>query len=159
MLVPAEVWSNKNTFTGRPIVPEHKERLDPELQYGHHTSLSARELGRAINVMPANLDHLVRGFFGTMGVYSVMLSDQGVRATGDYPDCPEKTWRQMPVIGHSFMTRQIRTAVSINEFYELLGKARRADATHKRLPDEQAEAYFESAARYSGRRTGQRAGA
>ncbi len=27
VLVPAELWGNRNTFTNRPIVPEHKEKL------------------------------------------------------------------------------------------------------------------------------------
>ncbi|MGN2393291.1 LPD38 domain-containing protein, partial [Pelomicrobium sp. G1] len=83
LLVPLELWANVNTFTDRPIVPESKQGLDPELQHGPHASLTAREMGKLLGVSPAKIDHAIRGFFGTLGLYAVVLADQGVRAAGD----------------------------------------------------------------------------
>jgi hypothetical protein len=143
LLVPTELWANKNNFTDRRIVPEYKERLDPELQYGPQTSLTAREIGSTADVSPAKVDHLIRGFFGTMGMYSVMLSDQVVRKLGNYPDLPASTWRQMPVVRAFVHDPASPNSRSINEFYELLEKARRSEATYKRLPADRSEAYLE----------------
>ncbi len=143
-LVPAEQWANKVTFTDRPIVPESKERLDPELQYGPGTSLTAREAGKAAGMSPARIDHLVRGFLGTLGVpYGVMLADQMLRAAGDYPVAPETTWRRWPVVRAFVHDPDNPNSRYVNEFYELLQKARRADASLKHYEDEAADTYQE----------------
>ncbi len=76
VLVPMELWANQSQFTGRPIVSEAKERLDPALQYGPQTSLAARNAGELLDVSPAKIDHAIRGYLGTLGTYSVMLADQ-----------------------------------------------------------------------------------
>lgn len=141
-LVPAELWANKNTFTDRPIVPESKEKLDPELQFTPGTSLTAREVGQATGTSPAQIDHTVRGFLGTMGVYSVMLADQALRLAGDYPEPPAPSWRQMPVVKAFVRDPDNPNSRHVNEFYELLNKARRAEASHKKYEGGAADAYY-----------------
>jgi hypothetical protein len=131
ILVPAEQWANENTFTGRRIVPESKEKLDPELQYGEGTSLAAREVGKATGTSPARIDHLVRGFLGTMGVYGVMLTDQALRMAGDYPEAPATDWQRMPVIRAFVHDTDNPNSRYVTEFYELLDKARRAEASYR----------------------------
>lgn len=143
ILVPAEIWANKNTFTDRPIVPESVKNLDPAMQHGPYTSLTARKAGELTGTSPAQIDHLVRGFLGTMGVYGTMLADQGVRAMGDYPALPDSTWRQMPVVKAFVHDPDTPNSRYLNEFYNLLDKARRADATYKHQDGEAADAYFE----------------
>lgn len=143
VLVPGELWANKNLFTGRDIVSESKERLDPELQYGPGTSLTAREVGKATGTSPARIDHLIRGFLGTMGVYGVMLADQALRLAGDYPVAPETTWRRWPVVKAFVHDPDNPNSRYVNEFYELLDKARRAEASFRRYEDDAADAYRE----------------
>ncbi len=142
VLVPTELWANKNTFTDRKIVSESKERLDPELQYGPGTSLTARAIGQATGTSPAKLDHMVRGFLGTMGAYGVMLSDQALRYAGNYPEPPATNWRRMPVIKAFVHDPDNPNSRYVNEFYELLDKARRAEASHKKYEGEAADAYY-----------------
>jgi len=143
-LVPAEVWANKNTFTDRPIVPESKAGLDPELQHGNYTSLTAREIGNVTGTSPAVIDHLMRGFFGTLGTYAVILADIVARQAGDYPSLPEKTWRQFPLVKAFVHDPDNPNARYLTDFYELLKDARRREATLRRgYEGEAADAYFE----------------
>ncbi|MBI4293627.1 MAG: hypothetical protein HY661_19295 [Betaproteobacteria bacterium] len=132
LLVPAEIWANKNTFTDRAIVPEAKERLDPALQHGNSASITARALGEATDTSPAQIDHVVRGFFGTMGVYATMLADLVARQFGDYPEGPAKTWRQMPVVRAFVHDPDNPNSRYITDFYNLLKEARQREASLRR---------------------------
>jgi len=132
LLVPLELWANKNTFTDRPIVPESKQGLDPELQHGNYASLTARELGGLTGTSPGHIDHAIRGFFGTMGVYTVMLADLAARQVGDYPEAPAQTWRQMPVVKAFVHDPDNPNSRHVNDFYELLKLARQREASMRR---------------------------
>jgi hypothetical protein len=62
-----------------------------------------------------------------LGVYAVALMDQGLRLAGDYPVAPELTWRRWPVVKAFVRDPDNPNSRYVNEFYELLDKARRAD--------------------------------
>lgn len=141
LLVPAELWANKNQFTGRPIVPESKERLAPELQATAATSLTARKAGELAGEAPAKIDHAIRGFFGTLGTYSVMLADQAIRFTGDEAPALPSPWQRTPVVRVFFSDPSGANSRYVAEFYELLREARQADATARRLSGDAASAY------------------
>ncbi|MBX9905503.1 MAG: hypothetical protein K2Y31_14210 [Burkholderiales bacterium] len=142
-LVPMEMWANRSMFTGRPIVSEGLERLDPELQYTAGTSLAAREAGEALGVSPARIDHAIRGFFGTMGVYVTALADLAIRPLGDYPIKPSATVREIPIVRAFTHDPTSPNSRYVAEFYEALSKARKADATLRQLQGGKADAYYE----------------
>lgn len=141
-LVPAELWANKSTFTDRSLVSESKERLDPELQFGPGTSLTAREIGAVVNVSPAKIDHVIRGFLGTMGVYAVGLADQGVRYLGDIPTGPKVQYKQLPVIKAFVRDPNYPNSRHVTEFYELLKKANQASGSHRKYDGNEADRYY-----------------
>jgi hypothetical protein len=143
ILVPAELWGNRNTFTNRPIVPESKEKLAPALQSTAATSLTAKKVGQLTDVSPAKIDHAVRGFFGTLGAYSVMLADQAVRAVGDEPPAPIAPWQSAPVLKVFFHDPSGANSRYVTDFYKLLVEARRADASLKHFSGSEAQAYYE----------------
>jgi hypothetical protein len=139
-LVPMELWGNKNTFTGRQIVPESKEGLDPEHQYGPQTSLAAREAGEALGASPAKIDHAIRGFFGTLGTHVLAATDIALRQQGKYPAPATTTWMRWPVVKAFVHDPHNPNSRFVTEFYEKLQEARRAEATLKQLePDEAAD--------------------
>lgn len=76
-----------------------------------------------------------------MGAYGVMLSDQALRSAGNYPEPPATNWRRMPVIKAFVHDPDNSNSRYVNEFYEQLDKARRAEASWRRHEDEAAEAY------------------
>jgi len=67
-----EIWANENLYTGRPVYPEG--RL-PEYTYWPWTTQSAIDLGRAIKVPPAVLQHEIRGKLGTVGEQALRVAD------------------------------------------------------------------------------------
>lgn len=81
-----ELTTNKNTFTGRKIVPDYMEGLPKPEQYHHYTSETAREIGKRLNVSPLQVEHLIRGYTSTMGMMALSaLDDAFVRDLFDYP--------------------------------------------------------------------------
>lgn len=87
-----EIGLNRNFFTGGAITPKGLEGLDAAEQYNASTS----ELGKILSAVaggalnPIEMDHLVRGIFGTNGAVvmwgSNMLS--GERPTAEQKDNP-----------------------------------------------------------------------
>ncbi len=143
LLVPAELWANKNTFTGRQIVQDSKEKLDPALQYGQQTSLTARKVGDLTDTSPAKIDHTIRGFLGTMGTHVMAMSDLAIRAQGGEVEPPDTSVRQWPVIKAFVHDPDNPNTRYLQEFYDTLKKARTAEASIRRLEGEKADAYGE----------------
>ena len=114
-----EQYSNKQSFTGRPLVPFYKEKLLPEMQYSPYTSETAKALGKLIGYVPlvkdigpssdplaspAVVENYIKGWGGTMGGWALKLSDAGIAAaTGNKLD-KAAPWEDTPFI-HSFVSR------------------------------------------------------
>jgi hypothetical protein len=81
----AEPWANKSFFTGRKIVPDRQEHLEPGLQANPSTSKVAQVVGEAANVSPAMIDNVVRNVFGTIGVHVETVADLLLEQTGAFP--------------------------------------------------------------------------
>jgi hypothetical protein len=54
-----EIRSNRDTFSGRPIIPPEMRDFPPEEQYNEYTSLSARRIGEQIGMSPMIIDHML----------------------------------------------------------------------------------------------------
>jgi len=79
---------NMSTFRGQRIVPEHMTKLEPSEQYKEYTSESMRAIGKKLNISPIKLEHYVRGYFSTLGLMVLTVSDAVVREAGGYPSQP-----------------------------------------------------------------------
>lgn len=134
-----EQWANVDSFTQRPIVGEHLERLRPEAQYDAWTSASARALGEIFGLSPKRIEHLIRGYFGTMGAYALGVSDVVTRRLMDYPNPPARRLEDMPVIRSFYRgSGEPRYTRYATEFYELMEEIDRTYATvqnYRRLGD------------------------
>ena len=64
-----------NTWTERPIVPVYMKDVEPRFQYRDTTGALARWAGDVSNISPLNIEHLIRGYTGTLGVYAMDLAD------------------------------------------------------------------------------------
>lgn len=137
-LMPAiEVWANKNSFTGRAVVPRKYENLPPEMQYGPQTSWVAKQMGELLGVSPMAIDHMIRGVTGTVGGEIAKLPD---RVVGDRNREAEKL-TELPLIRTSF-SQPYRNSESIDRFYEVAEQTNRAKIRYetKRKAGEKAEA-------------------
>jgi hypothetical protein len=89
-----DLYSNKDSFTGRPIETMGMERVLPEYRYTQNTSMTARGLSAAAGgaMSPVQVDHVLRAYFGWLGSFVVggadmilrPLTGQTSRPTADY---------------------------------------------------------------------------
>jgi predicted GNAT family acetyltransferase len=135
-----EIKLKHNFFTGGPITPKGLEGLDAAEQYNASTS----ELGKILSAVvggalnPIEMDHLVRGIFGTNGAVvmwgSNMLS--GERPTAEQKDNP---------LWGGLMDRDVGRGPE-TLFYDLKTEVEPKHKTFMKLvereKDEEAEKYF-----------------
>lgn len=87
-----EQVNDKKGFTGQPITPRGTETLEPFLQFDNKTSDTSKKVSEMLfpqlNVSPARIDHAVKGIFGALGEYGLMLTDIMVndKSKGAKPD-------------------------------------------------------------------------
>lgn len=115
-----EMMFNYDTFTGRPVVPTYMENLLPEQQQNFYTNqlavkLAETETGQKLGISPMKLDHLLQGYFGTLGGYFLQALDSVARENGMVK--PETTWYQKPFIKRFFTTAN-QPGLQ-NQFYDL----------------------------------------
>jgi hypothetical protein len=162
-LKPAiEVYANRNAFTGRPIESTADEGKLPSARYHEGTSETARLVGEHVSdasgLSPKQLEHLVRGYFGTIGLYVLGISDLVVRKATDLPALPERRVSDLPVIG-SFVrgSGPAHSTRYQTEFYALLREADQVYRTARSYLEQgrQADAdrlVAENAGKLAGRR-------
>jgi len=76
----AEIYTNYDTFTGRSIVPPYMDqRMAAEYQSRFGTNELARMLGEATGISPIKIDHLLNGYFGSIGTYTLDAIDSVLR--------------------------------------------------------------------------------
>jgi len=122
-------WMNENRFTDRAVVPYHMQDQLPFLQYDDYTSHTSRTLGElsqridpknkfGLQLSPKRIDHMIRGYFNTWGMYGLMITDELI--AGDKK--PSLHTDQYPVI-RRFYSQHPRDRHT-EEFYRLVGEAR-----------------------------------
>jgi hypothetical protein len=66
-----ETVANYDTFTGRPIVPTYMQDRNAIAQARFGTNELARRAGEATGISPLKLDHLMNGYLGSLGTYTL----------------------------------------------------------------------------------------
>jgi hypothetical protein len=82
-----EWFSNKNMFTGNPIVPHWQEKMPAEYQVGDMTTAPSMMVssalsgvsGGALQVSPRKLDNTLKTLFGGIGIYAIQAADNLTR--------------------------------------------------------------------------------
>jgi regulator of replication initiation timing len=94
-----EQWANQSFFTGRPIVGERLENLEPGEQKEPWTSETMQVIGRVFNVSPKRAEALINGYFSTFGMFLLTGSDILLHHLMDFPADPTKRIEDYPGIG------------------------------------------------------------
>lgn len=135
-LVPiGENFANKSSFTGRPIVPRGKEKLEPFLQAKDYTSEVSKLIGKAVNYSPAKIDNIIFGFTGGLGRLAAEGIDGLLEAFGivDLPPQPERTLSDIPGL-KAFVPRfPTGSTESIERFYKDYNEAQKVHKSLKAL--------------------------
>lgn len=125
-------YSNKQSFTGRPLVPFYKQQLLPEMQYTPYTSETAKALGKLIGYVPlvkdigpssdtlaspAVVENYVKSWGGTMGSWALHLSDKAISAVKGGPDKAEN-WEDSPFVRQFVSRFPSFSDQRVEDFYE-----------------------------------------
>jgi hypothetical protein len=111
-----EAYVDYNFFTGRPILSEGMKNVAPQFQVGPGTTYTAEFIADLAGASPMKVDHIIKGFTGTIGGYALDTIDA---ISGQFSDTPRATKRfeQMPVIKRFVSDPEARG--SVTEFYKL----------------------------------------
>jgi hypothetical protein len=82
----AEVAINRNIFTGRDIVPFYMKDKPTNEQAYSYTSGTARGVGNVANTSPLNIEHLIRGYGGEVGLQGLNAIDFTLNKAGLIPE-------------------------------------------------------------------------
>jgi hypothetical protein len=144
-----EVAKNESSFTKRQILSQGMKYASPEAQYTPYTSKTFIELADAMPDSapewmrsPARLEHLYRGYLGTLGGYVLLGSDFIARQATGAPPRPEARIRDIPVL-NSFIRDGVQSnkqlgkiydlSNDINEIYTAMNKYRKEGASQKAI--------------------------
>ena len=118
-----EEWADKSFFTGRAIVPMRLSRLKPGAQRDYRTSETAAVVGEKTGVSPKRIEHLVNGYFGTLGVYVMSMADIMTRRMVDAPELPTRRLDELPVISSFYRSKPARNSRYLTELYDMVQEA------------------------------------
>ncbi len=94
-----ELWANKNSFTGQPIIPEYMLKLDPAEQYRESTSGAAKILGNMSGLSPLQIDSFMKGYMGSSANYINAMLDLAIhRPAFGLTERPQRLVSDMPFI-------------------------------------------------------------
>ena len=148
-----EVATNHDFFQGREIVNATMRRLDVDRQFTKSTSEMAKGLSAIAGTVgvewsPLNIDHFLRGYFGSAMTLTALATDDAINAVRGGPPRPAKSAGDMlaslPNMS-GFISKDENTAV-LSDFYEVARDVNKANATlksMKHMPMEEQRAYRE----------------
>jgi hypothetical protein len=140
-----EAGMNHSYFTQRDIVPYYMETgLEPWRQTHLNTNAVAQLLGKSLNISPIKIEHVLRGYTGTLGGYAIDAIDSVTRAVGPPELQYKKRIDQYPFIKRFFQSEQ--GGGYATQFYDLRTEVNRMVQTlndlNKRGMTEEAWAYY-----------------
>ena len=130
-----EVMSNHSAYSNRQIIPWYLERLKPELQKRPKTNELATTIGEAFNVSPLNVEHLLRGYTGTLGSYALVVADHVTRSAKGIPARPTLRTDQV-IIGRRFLQDNEGADGQVADWYQFREAARGVLQTFTNLQEE-----------------------
>lgn len=121
-----ELQANRNFFMGTPIEDMADEGKLPEARYDERTSALAKAAGQltgpALGISPKQLDHLVKGYTGTMGAYVLAMGDlvAGAMTKGEMPTARVG---DLPIAKVLYRGDEPRSTRHQAEFYDMMQEA------------------------------------
>ena len=149
VMPPLEAIANYSFFTGREIEGQYLKGLEPGYRYNSRTSALAMELGELLNYSPVKIDHMIRGYGGTLGTVVIDTVDQVMRETAaSLGERPSKQLSEYPFVKRFLAKPDARGLVT--QFYELRTAVNQAVKTSDML--EKGELTLEESVEFSDKR-------
>lgn len=101
----AEVWTNKNFYSGQPLESKRLEKLAPEARYYDTTTEIAKQISKLAPILsPIQIEHIVTGYFGSLPLMAAAATDSLFKGQ-EAVEAPTRRLSQMPLIGSSFQRK------------------------------------------------------
>jgi hypothetical protein len=127
-----ETMVNKSFFRDSAVEGMADENKQSEDRYSTYTSEAAKAIGKTFNWSPKKIDHLIKGYTGTIGGYVLGASDivaHGIMGK----QTAETPISRLPVIKAFYQGSSPKTNTKFaNEFYEALSVTKEAYGSYKR---------------------------
>ena len=149
-----ETITNYDFYTGKPIVPYFQGRTegfaaDPTTASPLALAASQHLADMNIDFQPRKIDHLVRGYLGTVGSYALLASDGVMRNYLGLPAPADKRPDQYPVLSR-FLQERAGTG-PVEAFYQLANEVDLFTKTLASLDKQgRADDWYERAKRNEG---------
>ena len=139
-----EVGINHDFFQGREIISKTDQAKETSRQFKDSTSELGKLLGSTGLIAPINVDHLMRGMFGSAGGLTMYLSNQVLGSENERPELSmQDAISTFPGMS-SFVSKENETGLK-SDFYELQKEVLMAANTYKDIQTrspEQLEAFL-----------------
>lgn len=133
-----EVFFNYDMFRAAPIESMSDLNVRPEARYNENTSETLRAVGDMTGMSPKKMEHLVRGYFGTLGMWVMGIADMVTRnVSSAYGDAP--AWRKddIAIVGSFYRgNAPAKSTQFMTEFYDVLQKAEQLNSTVRQYRQE-----------------------
>ena len=134
-----EAYMNYDMYTGRPVTPVFIDStLDPQLQELASTSEVAKNMAKVLGISPIKLDHLMKGYGGTIGTAVLGFADQALRSNtlqGDNRSVLSGTDTSQKPILRRFFGSEFGGGAK-EDFYEIWDYIKRTENTVKSLKED-----------------------
>ena len=129
-----ESFMNYDTFGMRPIDSFGDLRKRPEDRYNRYTTETAKTLGKALGLSPNKIEHLIRGYAGTLGGYVLAASDMVANSAATISGNGEFKYNELDDIGlvRAFYKRgEVGSTYFTEQFYDMLSEVNSAHSQYK----------------------------
>lgn len=131
-----EVMTNRSFFKGSAIEGMADENKQAEDRYNAYTSDVAKLIGEAFGTSPKKVEHVIKGYTGTLGGYVLGIADAAARQIMGVESADTPISRY-PVIKAFYQSDTPKTATKHqDEFYDALETATQAYGSYKRAVEE-----------------------
>lgn len=145
-----EQMTNRNFYTGQPIIRQSMENKVPEMQYDAYTSETAKILGKLTSFVPLIkdigpsdaklsspkiIDNYMHAWSGTLGQYAIDALDVGLKKAGLAPDVVKPTDRlsDVPFVKEFMIRYPSARPQSVSDFEDRYKQADRVAQSIKMM--------------------------
>tara|TARA_R110002110_G_scaffold14530_5_gene67283 strand:+ start:3356 stop:11011 length:7656 start_codon:yes stop_codon:yes gene_type:complete len=118
-----EAMMNHSFYTGTSIVPWYLEQAEAKYQRRLSTNELASWIADTFNASPMKVEHVLRGYTGTLGGYILTVADWGMRELNGLPARPTLRADQM-MVARRFLQSGEGSRGALSEWYEFRNSAR-----------------------------------
>lgn len=139
-----DIYSNKDSFTGRAIESQADQRLRPQDRYNEKTSEVARFLGQMglpdparlmkgeyAGLSPKQVDHLLRAYFSWAATAVATVSDYPLRWAADHGERPDMRLKDAFLVGSFVESLPTGSSRYVSALYEQSRQVEQAFASYR----------------------------